>query len=1332
MRIFEWHWCPLPKHIQVEHRKIVCTTLKKLMERGASAHGLKLERLHGFPKSIGPIFSIRYSHEGRIILSNRSLQGKTYWCVLGVLANHEYDAFFRRLRSVVAQNPSAWEQFFGQAEPTAHATEGLETAIAAETSDSEENSSIPLPTGDPNEPWSFEGVFYADNRWIIADEDQGRVIQQQVQLPLVLKGFAGSGKTLAALLLLKQVLTRENARVLYVARSSRLVDKVRRDFESRETLEDSSAAAAAAEAAAPRSSIEFLTYNQLLNQVLGEKGLRFSEDEQAGKKAFHEWMEQTLQRNNLPRRAMELLRNEADKLYLEFRIIAGFRDKYLEIGNKGALFSKDEAGDRELLLRLFRDFEQYLGNRSEKVPEFYDDKEVQPLFTTIVFDEAGGETTASLLFAARLAFNQQILYCVDHRQVFESKISDMHLMQVLLERPVQYHHLRRVYRCTAEMAAVAAKVDELRSLFAPGAKAAGDFMVPSAGERVGGVQLVQLEDESALTRIQSLSNDAHFCVVTYDEYLAEARERFPHTAVLPVSQVRGLEFRIVVLYKPFGPRIFADINRQIERAEHSITDKHLEFTEWLSLLFIGMTRPEQFLFLCDDFKQRRIKHLMDFLAPVMKMGKGAEVRAEESSDQEWEMRAREYLQQGHHELASDILKNRLKRTSAEIQRFIAYNQGAAGAIAVTDTPAAGAKDIPEEKPNTTGKTRESKKKAKGDPQEKAAAQKKTVSPVAAAGISKAVPSKPKSTDDTGFENFLFGLDNNSLDPGKIRTLLQKNPDWTTRKGEGQLNILSIGILSNKPFSVIEALIETGVSIHDRNKMNATPLHHACQVGRLDVVKKLLDLGVEVDAEDDNGYTPLFYASSKGELDVVAALLRKGADFTKKNKKGVTALHVASLQGHLSTVSALLAAGAPVNEQDNVGNTPLIHAASTGNLSIVKVLLDYGANVSIKNVEDCIALHAAVEKKNIAVVNELIAANACVDARATNGTTPLMIAAGKDDHLMVKRLLDKGAKVDAVDNDGNTALIIASSYGSLDAALELLAAGANAKHVINKKQASALHFAATEGHADIVVELIRNHADVHARDSNGKTALHYYAVSEKNVLIAEALLNAGARVDDMDIDGRTPLHIARKIKTIRILLKKSDPHFSQHVKILLERACQERFALLLAYLITTEHPFNPLEKVDGTSLTPFLLACMNINDADKNKCLDETLQFMLSRLSTYQTPIPDEDAMAGLRLVCITNNINRAIVFLNHRPQIFSALYREKPELVQNIYAQLSSDNKKVLSDQIPNLKGSERAAVGGKPFLPSGGPPKGPGKEESAAATGKKAVTPDTRKRAVA
>lgn len=112
----------------------------------------------------------------------------------------------------------------------------------------EDSASIPLPSDDANEllDFEFEEISYSNNRFMIADEDQGRVVQEEVELPLVLGDFAGAGKTSTALSFLREALRRDNARVLYVARSQGLVAKVKRDFSSDTQLEESLGSAAAA------------------------------------------------------------------------------------------------------------------------------------------------------------------------------------------------------------------------------------------------------------------------------------------------------------------------------------------------------------------------------------------------------------------------------------------------------------------------------------------------------------------------------------------------------------------------------------------------------------------------------------------------------------------------------------------------------------------------------------------------------------------------------------------------------------------------------------------------------------------------------------------------------------------------------------------------------------------------------------------------------------------------------------------------------------------------------------------------------------------------------
>ncbi len=59
--------------------------------------------------------------------------------------------------------------------------------------------------------------------------------------------------------------------------------------------------------------------------------------------------------------------------------------------------------------------------------------------------------------------------------------------------------------------------------------------------------------------------------------------------------------------------------------------------------------------------------------------------------------------------------------------------------------------------------------------------------------------------------------------------------------------------------------------------HATTMHHAAEMGDLDVVRLLIDGRAYVDYQDQQLKTPLYYAAEMGNLDVVRLLIDKGAD-----------------------------------------------------------------------------------------------------------------------------------------------------------------------------------------------------------------------------------------------------------------------------------------------------------------------------------------------------------------------------------------------------------------------------------------------------------------------
>lgn len=82
-------------------------------------------------------------------------------------------------------------------------------------------------------------------------------------------------------------------------------------------------------------------------------------------------------------------------------------------------------------------------------------------------------------------------------------------------------------------------------------------------------------------------------------------------------------------------------------------------------------------------------------------------------------------------------------------------------------------------------------------------------------------------------------------------------------------------------------------------------HLACWYGHLDFVKVLIEHGgANVNAKDNEGKTPLHEACDNGKLELVQLLLNQGReklDMIETTQEGATTLQLASEQNHLACV-----------------------------------------------------------------------------------------------------------------------------------------------------------------------------------------------------------------------------------------------------------------------------------------------------------------------------------------------------------------------------------------------------------------------------------------------
>ncbi|KAH8375656.1 hypothetical protein KR200_004310 [Drosophila serrata] len=97
---------------------------------------------------------------------------------------------------------------------------------------------------------------------------------------------------------------------------------------------------------------------------------------------------------------------------------------------------------------------------------------------------------------------------------------------------------------------------------------------------------------------------------------------------------------------------------------------------------------------------------------------------------------------------------------------------------------------------------------------------------------------------------------------------------------------------NNQLEICEILLQGGINMDAKTKVDRTPLHLACYYGHERVVSLLLALKCSVNSRDMLRMTPLHWAVEKGHKNIVRMLLKSQADVTCVSKFGKTAIGLA--------------------------------------------------------------------------------------------------------------------------------------------------------------------------------------------------------------------------------------------------------------------------------------------------------------------------------------------------------------------------------------------------------------------------------------------------------
>ncbi|XP_016052416.1 PREDICTED: ankyrin repeat, SAM and basic leucine zipper domain-containing protein 1 isoform X1 [Miniopterus natalensis] len=170
----------------------------------------------------------------------------------------------------------------------------------------------------------------------------------------------------------------------------------------------------------------------------------------------------------------------------------------------------------------------------------------------------------------------------------------------------------------------------------------------------------------------------------------------------------------------------------------------------------------------------------------------------------------------------------------------------------------------------------------------------------------------------------------------------KGPLPTEEKNEIFKKALTTGDIS-----LVQELLNSGISVDSSFQYGWTPLMYAASVSNVELVRVLLDRGANASFDKDKQTILITACSARGPeeqiLKCVELLLSRNADPNVACRRLMTPIMYAARDGHPQVVALLVAHGAEVNTQDENGYTALTWAARQGHKNVVLKLLELGAN-----------------------------------------------------------------------------------------------------------------------------------------------------------------------------------------------------------------------------------------------------------------------------------------------------------------------------------------------------------------------------------------------------
>lgn len=260
------------------------------------------------------------------------------------------------------------------------------------------------------------------------------------------------------------------------------------------------------------------------------------------------------------------------------------------------------------------------------------------------------------------------------------------------------------------------------------------------------------------------------------------------------------------------------------------------------------------------------------------------------------------------------------------------------------------------------------------------------------------------------------------------------------------------------FSLVEHLIESGISADSSGLTGRTPLMVAARYGHADIVAYLCSLGVEINQMrkflggwssslypfcDISGGSAILECAINGDTSIMKILISHGADIHQRNVLKNTAIFYSVQEGHEGMTRFLLKNGADVNCFNSMYQTPLSYAVRANRKEIVELLCKHGGKIAPQTLAG--AISAAVDSNDLAMATLLLSTGIIHDTIIQRSPdyrcTPLGYAASHGRTGVVRLLLKHGASVEGISGCNYTPFFEAAVNGHDSIAEILLGHGA---------------------------------------------------------------------------------------------------------------------------------------------------------------------------------------------------------------------------------------------------------------------------------------------------